>query len=145
MNKEKIITIVIGLTVGAIVTGGYFALTNFLPRLQKKDDKIIVQPKPKNTESPILGNTNLNLALTSPNDRSSTRSATLLVSGTTAPAATVVIFGNAEEKIASGDATGNFSATLKLEPGENDLSVTAFANKINSQVIHRTVMLEINP
>lgn len=145
MNKEKIITIVIGLTVGVVVTGGYFAITNFLPRLQKKEDKIIVQPAPKNTDTVVLGNTSLKLAVTTPTDQSATQSATILVSGTTAPAATVVIFGNADEKIASADALGNFSTNLKLESGENQLSITAFANKITSQVIHRIVMLEISP
>ncbi len=139
MNKEKIITIVIGLTVGVVVTGGYFALTNFLPKLQKKTDKIIVQPAPK----PMPVN-NLEIFLDSPQDKSSTSSSTILISGKTAPAATLVMFSNADEKIASADANGNFLGNLKLETGENEISVTAFLNKINSAVIHRNVTLEIS-
>ena len=145
MNKEKIITVAIGLSAGILVTGGYFAVTTFLPQINKPAEKIIIQPATTSTPAPeVSGATSFQLTVDSPGDKSSTSSATTLVSGKTAPGATLVIFANSDEKIASADATGNFSASVKLEEGENEISVTAFANKINSAVVHRNVTLEIS-
>ena len=143
MNKEKIITVAIGLGVGILVTGGYFAFINFFP---KRTQTIIVQPSPKSEKTAtISGAQNLTLTLDLPEDQTSTSSSPIAVSGKTVPIAKVVFFSNADEKIASADATGNFTMTLKLEEGENEISVTAFFDKTISAVIHRNVNLEVIP
>ena len=140
MNKEKIITIVIGLSVGILVTAGYFGITNLLPKVAKKEVKIIVQPQ---TPVPVPV-AKMSLLISKPDDKSSTASATTTIVGKTVPGGTLVLFSNADEKIASADAFGNFTSLVKLEPGENEISVTAFLGKTNSEVIHRNVTLEIS-
>lgn len=137
MDKEKIITIIVGLTVGALAAGGYFAVVKILPNLKKTPEKIIVQPA---AIIPIKDETSL--IISEPKDNSSVTDSPITVSGKTAPGINLVIFGNAEEKIASADATGSFSAQLKLEDGENQISVTTLENK--PVTIKKTVTLEIS-
>lgn len=137
MDKEKIITIVLGLTVGALAAGGYFAASKILPNLKKTPEKIIVQPAPI---TPVRNETSL--VLDEPKDNSSTLNSPIIISGKTLPGTNLVIFGNAEEKIASADATGSFSAQLKLEDGENQISVTTLESK--PVTIKKTVTLEIS-
>ncbi len=137
MNKEKIITIVIGLLVGVLAAGGYFAAVKILPNLKKPPEKIIVQPAPI---IPIKNETSL--ILDQPKDNSSTTDSPITISGKTLPGINLIIFGNAEEKIASADATGSFSAQLKLEDGENQISVTTLENK--PITIRKTITLEIS-
>lgn len=140
MDKEKVITIVLGLVIGVLATGGYLLAVNNLPKTSKVPPKpIVVAPKPA-----VSGIENIQLSLENPEDKSSTTSATILVSGNTVPKASLLIFANADDKIASADATGKFSEKIKLDEGENEISITAFLNKIASQTIHRNVTLEIN-
>ncbi|MCL4397445.1 hypothetical protein M1403_00195 [Patescibacteria group bacterium] len=148
VNREKIITIVIGLSAGVLAAGGYFAFQKFLPAIGKTPDQIFTKPQPQiaatsAAQPEVSGATGLALSLDQINDNISTSEANLSVSGKTVPVASVVVFSNADEKIASADASGNFKTTIKLEEGENNLSVTAFANQTNSAVIRRNVTLEI--
>lgn len=143
MNKEKLITIVIGLTVGILGTGAYFAAVKILPTL-KKPVQTIVPPEDNTPKAAISGANSLLLTLDKPGDNSATMEADLKISGSTAPAATLVIFSNADERIASADASGKFIVPIKLEDGENEISVTSFLGKQISQVVHRNVTLEIN-
>lgn len=138
MNKEKIITIVVGLAVGILAAGGYFAVVKILPDLKKPGEKIIVQPAPAPT--PIKNETSL--VLDQPKDNSSVTDSPITISGKTLPGINLIIFGNAEEKIASADATGSFSAQLKLEDGENQISITTLESK--PATVKKTVTLEIS-
>lgn len=138
MDKEKIITIVLGLAVGVLAAGGYFAAVKILPGLKKTPEKIIVQPTP----APAPTKNETFLTLDQPKDNSSVTDSPITISGKTAPGINLIIFGNAEEKIASADATGSFSAQLKLEDGENQISVTTLESK--PVTIKKTVTLEIS-
>ena len=130
----------VGLLVGVLAAGSYFATVKILPGLKNRGDKIIVQPVTQPlTASP---NSSINLNLEQPADNSSVTESPITVSGKTLPGTLVIIFGNAEEKIASASATGTFSAQLKLEDGENQISVTAIDDK--PVTVKRTVILEIS-
>lgn len=142
MSKEQIITVLIGLSVGAISVAGYFAAKNFLPALKPAPPVIITRPAPPSNAS---ASATLPLTLTDLADHTSTKEAQLTISGQTAAGAAVFILGNTDEKIASADGQGNFNSSLKLEDGENEISVTSFSNGKNSLTIHRNITLEINP
>lgn len=144
LNKEKIITIAVGLLVGILSTGGYFIVKKVWPG---QPPAIVIQPQNQNIpnrEASVSAATSLVLTLDQPNDRISTPEALIAVSGKTAPAATVLVFANADEKIASADATGNFQTKIKLEDGENEISVTAVANGVEPVVARRSVTLEVS-
>ncbi len=141
MDKEKIITIAIGLAVGIIAATGYFAATKILPQLGKKNPvEIVVPTKP----SPTVQNNTIKLNLDLPVDNSSTKINAATVSGTTNPGATMIMFGNADQKIATAGADGKFSDSIKLEEGLNVISVTAIVASQTPNVITRNVTLEIS-
>lgn len=136
MDKEKIITIGIGLLVGITAATIYFLATRYLPARQSQD---------KATFAPASNHqaTTLTLALNKPDDNFATTSSTIAVIGTTLPGARLVLFANADEKIASADGQGRFSADIKLEEGGNEISVTAMDDKSNALVVKRSITLEI--
>lgn len=142
MDREKIITIGIGLAVGIGLAASYFAAVKFLPQLSKKPADIIVpstSPNPNQT----AGATTFDLTISQPDDYSSVTESSLIIAGKTLPQLALVIFANAEEKIATSDAAGNFSTSIKLEEGENEISVTAFDEKNNPVTLKRHVTLEV--
>lgn len=144
LSKEKIITIAIGLLVGVLSTGGYFLVKKMWPG---PTPAIVIQPQSQDTinkEASVSGAVSQLLDIEEPNDRISTLEATLTVKGKTVPSSTIVIFANADEKIASADAVGNFQSKIKLEEGENEISVTAVANGVEPVIARRSVTLEVN-
>ena len=147
VNKEKIITIAVGLAAGILVTGGYFAFQKIMPNLRRKPDQIITRPQPNESgtrSAQVSGASDIFLSLDQPDDHISTSESGLAVSGKTIPSAAVVFFCNGVEKITSAGAAGNLRRNIKLEDGENEISITAFLNKINSVVVRRNVTLEIS-
>lgn len=142
MNKEQVITVLIGLLVGALAVSGYFAAKNFLPKFIKPPIAPVVSKKAEETKPPSP--MEIELTIEGLVDHSSTASATINITGQTAPGASILLFGNAQEQIASADASGKFATTLKLEDGENEISLTAFLARKNSAVIRRNVTLEIS-
>lgn len=135
MLKEKLVTVAIGLVVGAILAGLFF----FGPKLvnTKKENKTpkapIITPKPKPTVFEV----------TAPEDNSSTTKSEIKVSGLANPNAKIVIFTNADQQQASAAASGKFEITIKLEEGENEIAVTNLTEPI--QTIIKNVTLEITP
>lgn len=139
MDKEKIITIVIGLVVGGILAGAYFMSGKFMPTSQKSKQDVFIPKKTEiSTPSAMIA-----LALDKPDDQSTTTESLIGVSGKTAPGNQVVIFANADEKIASAGADGKFMAEIKLEDGANSISVTALNPDGKFSTIKRDVVLEI--
>lgn len=133
MDKEKLITIAIGLAVGVAIAGLYFAAVKFVPNLGKTPPTITFNPPPPAPAAKSL-------IVNQPVDETTTKDSPITISGQAAPAAQIIVFAPAEEKIASADAAGNFSTTLKLEDGENEISVSLFSR----ETIKRHVILEIS-
>ncbi len=141
MDKEKILTIFLGLLVGGLLAGGYFASGKLIPLINgKKQATITINSKPKTVS---ITNTSL-LTISTPEDFSNTTAATIAVSGKTVAGAKLVVFTNTDEKIATAAASGDFSFNLKLEMGDNEITVTAFdPNSSLQTTIKRTVIKEI--
>lgn len=140
MDKEKIITIGIGLLVGVSAAAIYFAATRYLPSLRPQDKVTFNTASPKPS-----ANKQLTLTLNKPDDHTSTTDNPMIVSGQTKAGAKLVFFANAEEKVASAGGQGQFSTNLKLEEGENEISVMAIDDQGNMTVVKRNVTLEISP
>ncbi len=144
MNREKIITILIGLIVGAAIAGGYFYWTRILPHQQTKSPKTVdklTQP-PRKNEANTKADQSAALTLSSPQDNSSTEQSSITLSGRAPANSRLVVFGNADEKIASASADGSFEISLKLEVGLNVISVTAFEPSGTRHTVQRNVTLE---
>lgn len=141
MNKEKIITIVIGLGVGILAAAIYFFASSTLSAKLQGEKKTTFTPS--TSIPPVGGQASNQLTVDKPEDHSSTTISPVTVTGSTVAGAKIILFGNADEKIASADAQGKFSVDIKLEDGENEISVTALDSLENVLVVKRNVTLEI--
>lgn len=139
MFREKLVTIIIGLVVGALLAGLFF----FGPSLvsQTKKETKVVNPAPKAKVTVDIKSSKLTLIIQSPEDNSSTTSAEIKITGSTNPKTDLVIFANADQKNITSSASGKFETTIKLEEGENEISVTDLQNPM--QTVTRNVTLEI--
>ena len=142
MDKEKLITIGIGLAMGISAATVYFLAVRFLPAWQNRQNKVTFSPT--NNQQQTATNGQFSLTIDSPDDHTSTTDGTLSVSGKTNPGARLIIFANAEEKVASADGQGKFSPNIKLEDGENEISITAINDQGNVVVAKRNITLEIS-
>ena len=142
MDKEKIITVVIGLGVGICLAVVYFGANNLLPALPKPANPFV--PAKSSTGSSSLAAANL--SIDSPDDYSSTTSGTITVSGRTSSAGQkVIIFANADEKIITSDPAGKFAVLLNLEDGENIISATVIDGRANITTVKKDITREISP
>lgn len=143
MDKEKLITIGIGLLVGILFAGSYFLAIKLLPQLRGKQDTVIFTPS--NPTTPPAPKNALDLNLSAPDNFIATSEATITFLGQTAPQSRIIIVAPSDEKVASADASGNFNSPVKLEEGENEISVTAIDSAGNVATVKRSVTLEISP
>ncbi len=144
--SEKFVTIFIGLLVGVVLALGvlfgpglFRKLQNTLPKASSITAPL---PTPNNTENNSQSQP-LTLVLDSPEDNSFVSDGAVAVSGKTKPGTSIILFGPADEKVATADAIGNFSASLKLEDGENEISATVIDASNKNITVTRSVTLEI--
>ncbi len=139
MDKEKVITIGLGLLVGVLLAGLYFAAAKFLPQLSPSKPAVVFNG-PKTPPPPPVSS----LTVSQPADETTSKQSPITISGQAPAGAKIVIFAPAEEKIASADATGNFTTNIKLEEGENAISFTLLSDVNKIETIVRNVILEIS-
>lgn len=140
MNKEKIITILIGLLVGVGLAAIYFLAGNFLPQLNKTKPVSPIETVDNKKVSLIKAK----LEILDPPDLFATTSATARITGKAQPGSTLVIYGNVEEKIIITPNDGNFVFDAKLEEGDNAISVTEIDEDGQITNKKRTIILEIS-
>lgn len=118
MRKEVLLAVVIGISLGLLITFGVYQSRRNISDAQKDQ----VQDVLKN---PVLDENedNSQLAITSPEDNLITDSQRLIVSGNTNANNFVVIFVNNEEVISNADESGNFSKEVRLNQGANILTI----------------------
>lgn len=142
MDRDKIITIVIGLFVGAVLAGLYFFGAKLLPK--SLPEAPIIHPGQKVSPSPQPpAPLATSLTISQPEDNSSTTNNSVAVSGKALANTPVIIYANADEKIATSDGSGSFTAQIKLEPGENEITVTQIDVQGKIITAKRNVTLEI--
>ncbi|MBI4099963.1 hypothetical protein HY440_03050 [Candidatus Microgenomates bacterium] len=138
MDKEKLITVAIGLGVGILAAALYFAAVKFLPNLSSNSPKVnFTAPAP--SASPEA----TSLKITSPDDNATVQISPVTITGQATPQTTLVIFANADEKVATADGEGKFSVDIKLEDGANEISISSLDNTAVRETVNRTVTLEI--
>lgn len=145
MNKEKVITIIIGLLVGAAIAGGYFYWTKVASKGTPPSQSMSQtkeQPKNETQGKSDMSKNEGPLTLSSPEDNSSTAETTISVKGKAPANAKVIFYANADEKIASASADGTFETTVKLETGLNVISVTAIDGSGTMYTVLRNVTME---
>jgi len=133
MKKEIIFAILLGLTLGLIITYGVYRAKMTLQQPLQKEEKTLPSSTPQATN-------NSSLLLISPEDEIITDQEKINVAGTTTPDSFVIIIVNDQDQITTADQTGNFSVEVELEKGSNVIRVHALKEDGTSIVEERTVI-----
>ena len=136
MQKEKIITIVIGLLIGVSAAGFFF----FSSRLKQKPRTAAVQIV-SDSGSPSAKTTSFTLV--SPQDGIITLDSQIKVSGTGQSEANVIVVSNSSEIKSKITDDGKFESNIKLEEGENRIQVIYLVDGQQPLISTRTVTLDI--
>lgn len=134
MKKEMILAIVIGLTLGLLLTYGFYRARQAMTRPKNQLANLQATPTP----SPVAST---DLVIISPEDEVVQSDRTVQVTGTTKPNNFVIIFVNDSEQITQGDSSGNFSVKADLEVGSNIVIVHAIDEDGAMTTLERTVIV----
>lgn len=83
---------------------------------------------PESVTQPIIRSAKLNLSLDNLTDGMMAEGDIITVSGKTSPNTVIAIYSDTDQSSVESDSKGNFEGKLKLEPGINSLTVTAFGD-----------------
>ena len=134
MKKEVVIAILVGLSMGLIITFGVYRVKNSIteaPIANLAENQLEVEA----TAAATI------LALHSPENGIIQTEKELTVTGTTIPNAFVVLFVNNSDYISNTDESGNFSFKIELEDGANILRVHVLSNDGDATVEERLVVV----
>lgn len=135
MRKEVIIAIVIGLSLGLLITYGVYTASRDVA-----SDSPLSSPSLKTADStPTVESTEL--VISTPVDESIQKEKAVTIAGTTIGESFVVILINGKENITTADADGNFSSKAELQPGSNLIQVVALTAEGKKLTQERTVIL----
>ena len=134
MNKDALLATIIGFGIGLVITGLVFAgptifknfpkinlsaLTQFMGKQSATTKKPNPTPRPNSDD----------LAIESPLADSIEAKPEVLVSGRTAPNATVVIEGESNEAVVIANTQGAYAGSITLGEGKNEILVTSYKDK----------------
>ncbi len=133
MKKEVLIAVLVGLTMGLVITYGFYRVKTSVttPKITEKIEPV----------SPTDTTTASRLSISSPDDGTIQAQNTVTVSGTTVPDTFVILFINETQLITTTDATGAFSAEAQLKDGANIISITVADNDGETFSEQRTVIV----
>lgn len=132
MFKDKIIVILMGLTLGLFGAFAIFLFQNYFSAPSKPTTLTtpIAENSSSVTATPEIKTKGTDfLSITSPEDDTLTQSTTTTLSGKTNPLRQLIVSGNLEDQLISSSNEGVFNATVKLEDGANEISVIPLDNK----------------
>lgn len=135
MKKEVLISIIIGVLIGLVVT--FFV---YKTQFSGNDTNARIISPLSDNKTPEASPTPFSsqiLSLISPIDQSISKENKITVSGVTTPSSWVVILGEKGEKVVQADNKGSFETELFLALGENEIQVRAISDK--GEEINKTV------
>ena len=134
MSKEKVVLSFIAVAVGILVTGVAFYLYQATKTIPSSKIKTIKISSPSSTPKPSIY-----LTIKVPEDEKVVGKKVVTVSGTTAKDATIVVLSPVDEDIVKPAGTGDFSTTINIEDGQNNIEITAISPKGEEIRVTRTV------
>ncbi len=135
MTKEMVLAIVIGLTVGLLLTYGFY-------RARVMVIGPVSTPTTQSSNSPLPSPSAVGtLVLINPEDEAVLTEKTLTIAGTTLANAQVVIFVNNEESLTTADTSGNFSTERQLVSGSNVITVHSIDENGSATSVEKTVIV----
>lgn len=122
--KERIVIIFIAVTLGLLATTvAFFLYESAKPTTKMGENKEPITKVVK-TQNPT---NSLSLNVTDPKDQSLTSKRTITVKGSTNPENTLLVSTNQEDVAALPTKNGDFSVSIAIDAGVNELMVTAIA------------------
>lgn len=137
MKKEKTVLSFIAVVAGLLVAGIAFYLyqsTKIVPK-EVKTKVITIQP----SVSPTPNSPSIFLAVDNPKDESVTDKKIIKVSGKTLKDALIVVSTNIDDDVMPSAANGDFSTTINIEDGQNQIEITAISPNGEEKKVLRTV------
>lgn len=122
MSKEKVVLYFIAVVLGILVTGVafyFYQATKVVSPSKIKTIKII-SPAP-------LPKPSIYLTIRTPDDEEVVGKKVVTVSGTTQKDATVVVLSPVDQEVVKPAETGDFSTTINIEDGQNNIEITAIS------------------
>jgi len=142
MKKEVLIAIVIGFSLGLLITYGIWTANRAIKNnpATKTQTEQTTQVSPTPQEETATAN-KLLLTIDNPADNTLVDKNKIVVSGTTAPKATVVLLSEGNEKIMEADSNGKFSAEITLSTGSNDLDIYAYDKSTDNEATQKLTIV----
>lgn len=135
MKTEKVIISFITTIIGIFVAGLAFYFYQTTKTVPEQEIKTLsASPSPKVTPKPSIF-----LTIHTPKDEEVTDKRTITVSGTTVSNATLIVTTPANDQVITAASNGNFSTTVVLENGENELTIVAIAPNGEEEKITQTI------
>lgn len=121
MKKEVIIAIIIGITIGTIITLGVHIA-------QKSLAENSIPPTNPTTPSITISPSQAvhNLIITSPNNDSVTEQSEIEIIGNTSPNSLLSVISDTHQAVGSADIEGNFELSFTLSSGANQIIIKSF-------------------
>lgn len=121
MKKEVLIAIIVGFSLGLIITYGVYRAQKSLTQKAAQDEII------EETGVSLPKNDQLNvLSITQPENGTITNQDTIAVGGIAQKNSLVTIISSADEKATQADDLGNFSIDFSLQQGPNHITISTF-------------------
>ena len=141
MKKEVVIAIVLGFSLGLIITFGIWTANRVIEEKPAMAPSPITSLEPEETPTPTPQPTGLKID--QPQNDFISSQEEIVLAGLTFPEAVVIVFYEKGEKILEVDDRGNFETILELAEGANKIVVKSFnqsgqENEITLNVIYST-------
>lgn len=125
MKKEVLIAILVGFSLGLIITYGVYRAQKSITQKAAQDEAVETQEPTAQNNEPI----NNLLSITQPENGTITDKDTITVGGIAQKNALVTVINKIDEKATQADELGNFTIDLKLEQGPNHITISTFNEK----------------
>lgn len=128
MNKDAVVATIIGFGIGLVITSAFILGPNLVKSLPKISLPTISFPKKNLPPMPTPTPTVSTLTIDAPIADTIESSTSILVSGTSAKDATVVVEGLVDEVVVTVNGEGKYAGKVTLVEGKNEINVTSYAN-----------------
>ena len=139
MKKEVVLAIALGFGLGLIITFGIWTANKSLKKIKEQKTEVSTQVLPTPEISNAPKPEEFSLTLDTPENESISNKDTIVVTGKTSPAATVVIVFEDDEIITTANESGSFSQEIDLIGVYNTIVITAFDKDGNAASDSRVV------
>ena len=118
MKKEVLIAIIVGFSLGLVITFGIYTAQKSLKERAANQNT---------TEESLISGSDANilLSITQPTNGSITDKDTITIGGITKKNALVTVISPEDHKATQADDLGNFSVEFSLDVGENKIQITS--------------------